>query len=92
MLLPRNIYRNFVLVRKIETCSRAILHSRNLNTDSSKRHEIKSQYDIIIAGGGMVGCTLACALGKNKIPLFLRCSPLYNSLNMAIHLPSLISY
>lgn len=37
----------------------------SLRRYSSIKHEnIKGSYDIIIAGGGMVGCTLACAMGK----------------------------
>ncbi|XP_063627907.1 ubiquinone biosynthesis monooxygenase COQ6, mitochondrial [Cydia splendana] len=67
MLLPKNIHRNFILSIKMIKNSRLIVCSRNLSTDSNAQHKIKDKYDVIVAGGGMVGCTMACALGKNSI-------------------------
>nr|XP_032521539.1 ubiquinone biosynthesis monooxygenase COQ6, mitochondrial [Danaus plexippus plexippus] len=34
---------------------------------NAKEINAKGNYDIIIAGGGMVGCALACAMGKNPL-------------------------
>ncbi|KAJ0173671.1 hypothetical protein K1T71_010820 [Dendrolimus kikuchii] len=44
--------------------------SKNIGTRSLSTVEdgkYKGNYDIIIAGGGMVGCTLACAILKNSL-------------------------
>ncbi|XP_058826812.1 ubiquinone biosynthesis monooxygenase COQ6, mitochondrial [Topomyia yanbarensis] len=38
---------------------------RNASTEPSPAEQPAEFYDIIIAGGGMVGTTLACSLGKN---------------------------
>ncbi|VVD01604.1 unnamed protein product, partial [Leptidea sinapis] len=38
---------------------------RNLSSMNDGR--MKGRYDVIIAGGGMVGCTLACAMGKRPL-------------------------
>lgn len=63
MLLTRNIYQVFRTHRII---------SKNFNYNlrplsSIEDAKYKGNYDIIIAGGGMVGCTLACALAKNSL-------------------------
>lgn len=47
-------------IPKIENAF-SVLH-RYLSTTHNAKH-----YDIVVAGGGMVGTTLACTLGKNPI-------------------------
>ncbi|CAG9764022.1 unnamed protein product [Ceutorhynchus assimilis] len=42
------------------------LKYKNLNFIRCFSDEAGSHFDIVIAGGGMVGTTLACTLGKNK--------------------------
>ncbi|HUM90850.1 MAG TPA: 2-octaprenyl-3-methyl-6-methoxy-1,4-benzoquinol hydroxylase, partial [Candidatus Competibacter sp.] len=34
-------------------------------------HDIKTDYDLLIAGGGMVGSALACALGDTDLKIAL---------------------
>ncbi|XP_049877817.1 ubiquinone biosynthesis monooxygenase COQ6, mitochondrial [Pectinophora gossypiella] len=67
MLLCKIINRNFVVLSQVKTSTRAISAVRKLSTKNDGVENFKGKYDIIIAGGGMVGCTLACALGKNKV-------------------------
>lgn len=60
-----------VRVRNVSSKLFLSLTSRYLTSTANNEH-----YDIIIAGGGMVGSTLACTLGiilylKNKINLLL---------------------
>ncbi|KAG7298001.1 hypothetical protein JYU34_018761 [Plutella xylostella] len=64
MMLQRNLRRNTVVVTKI---IRTLGADRGYSTNQINSEQIKGEYDIIIAGGGMVGCTLACSMGKNKI-------------------------
>lgn len=62
MFLIRGLQRNRVTLTHIKANIRAlsILHTPN----TLKDEKIKDKYDIIVAGGGMVGCTLACGLGN----------------------------
>ncbi|XP_026315095.1 ubiquinone biosynthesis monooxygenase COQ6, mitochondrial [Hyposmocoma kahamanoa] len=48
--------------------------------------KIKAKYDIIVAGGGMVGCTLACALGKNPLLSKLKVLLLEGNTKQEFHL------
>ncbi|CAG9134033.1 unnamed protein product [Plutella xylostella] len=64
MMLQRNLRRNTVMVTNI---IRTLGADRGYSTNQINSEQIKGEYDIIIAGGGMVGCTLACSMGKNKI-------------------------
>ncbi|CAG9789259.1 unnamed protein product [Diatraea saccharalis] len=66
MLLRKNVHRLLATTFN----NRAILSVRTLCTN--KEENVKDKYDIIIAGGGMVGCTLACALGKNSLMSHLK--------------------
>lgn len=73
MFVNSNIMRRFVVsqikcnvkVKNIRTVSTTRPQSfAEDNVEENKTPVFKGNYDIIIAGGGMVGCTLACALGK----------------------------
>jgi hypothetical protein len=57
----RNIYSCIHITNNVRANNITFL-SRKVYT-SSRLDEKNSHYDIIIAGGGMVGTTLACALG-----------------------------
>lgn len=61
MLLRKTFHQNYALFTQV-------LSTANVNTghrkfSSTNNENFKGQYDIIVAGGGMVGCTLACSLG-----------------------------
>lgn len=70
MLLIRGLQRNCVLLAQVKANIRSLssMHASNTQNDEN----IKAKYDIIVAGGGMVGCTLACALGTYKLDYFFR--------------------
>ncbi|XP_072929950.1 ubiquinone biosynthesis monooxygenase COQ6, mitochondrial [Epargyreus clarus] len=74
MLLDKGIYSACVWVPKIKTSLRAITSVRKLSSSISSHEEgkYKGKYDVIIAGGGMVGCTLACVMGKTSLLSNLR--------------------
>ncbi|CAH0400455.1 unnamed protein product [Chilo suppressalis] len=80
MLLPSTLRRLLALTNN----SKALLPLRTLAT--VKEETIKEKYDIIIAGGGMVGCTLACALGKNSVMSNLKILLLEGSPNQTYQL------
>lgn len=59
MLIKNSLQCNNIFVKRftnIRTVTTLRKYSKNNN-------EQKGKYDIVIAGGGMVGCTLACAMG-----------------------------
>lgn len=71
MILPRKVFAGVLLSRK---------SLRNLTaTVSQSSVACKNHYDIVIVGGGMVGGTLANALGE-KVEIFRKNSILHNSI------------
>ncbi|CAB3245959.1 unnamed protein product [Arctia plantaginis] len=74
--VKRFLVSQFKLNSKLITTSRARTTAAAQTTSSEDIKHLdttdpsvnyKGNYDIIIAGGGMVGCTLACALAKHKL-------------------------
>ncbi|XP_026735257.1 ubiquinone biosynthesis monooxygenase COQ6, mitochondrial [Trichoplusia ni] len=51
----------------IQTTSVRLLCTAEGGYTSQVKDTFRGNYDVIIAGGGMVGCTLACAMAKNSL-------------------------
>lgn len=62
-----NIRQTSLILRNANYLLRTLPGKRGYSESSTQNYEIKEKYDIIVAGGGMVGCTLACSLGKNSL-------------------------
>lgn len=54
------------LCTPVTPASTATEHTKHHDTTDTNAN-FKGNFDVIIAGGGMVGCTLACAFAKNKL-------------------------
>ncbi|KAL3285555.1 hypothetical protein HHI36_000085 [Cryptolaemus montrouzieri] len=55
------------MIRAFITSRRkSLLYSFSIFQNSSRDYSSDKHYDIIIVGGGLIGTTLACALGKNN--------------------------
>ncbi|XP_068619161.1 ubiquinone biosynthesis monooxygenase COQ6, mitochondrial [Battus philenor] len=66
MLRNRKIYNCWFYSTKMQiSFNRSLISLRNSSSINNER--LKGTYDVIIAGGGMVGCTLACAMGKRSL-------------------------
>ncbi|CAG4953624.1 unnamed protein product [Parnassius apollo] len=66
MLRNKRFYRDCInSTMFIKTNLRSLIASRKFSSGNNKK--VNGAYDVIIAGGGMVGCTLACALGKRAL-------------------------
>lgn len=61
MLIKKSLQFNNIFVTKFTNIR------TTLRKYSKNNNEHKGNYDIVIAGGGMVGCTLACAMGKKSL-------------------------
>lgn len=83
MLIPCRTHSTKTFSSSVKNSAYKIICNRLYSSTSDD----KNKYDIIVAGGGMVGTTLACTLGMFLHPQALN-TPLllfYNILRLCLH-------